>query len=105
MTSVKVELSQIHHRDVFRPSDPHKLIWKPKNEALESHMFLEEKKNIDTKGRIVAGGNNQREYTYKKEDSFPTSHTEVVFVTAAIEASVGSGYCRSAKCLWPERPQ
>ena len=57
MSSVKGELSQLHHRNVFRPADPHQLRWKQKKEALESHMFLEEKRNLDIKGRIVAGGN------------------------------------------------
>ena len=52
-------------------------------------MFLEEKRNLDKKGRIVAGGNKQREYTEKKEASSPTSHTEAVFITAAIEAMEG----------------
>lgn len=36
---------------------------------LESHMFLEEKRNLDKKGRIVAGGKKQRDYT-EKEGSF-----------------------------------
>ena len=52
-------------------------------------MFLEEKRNLDIKGRSVAGGNKQREYTDKKEASSPTSHTEAVFITAAIEAAEG----------------
>ena len=65
MAAVKAELSQIHYRDVFTPVDPDKLTWKQKSEALESHMFLEEKRNLDKKGRIVAGGNKQREYTSK----------------------------------------
>lgn len=37
----------------------------------------------------MAGGNKQREYTDKKEASSPTSHTEAVFITAAIEAAEG----------------
>ena len=58
---------QIHHWDVCRPANPQKMIWKQKWEDLESHMFLEEKRNLDINGRIVAGRNKQREYTYKKE--------------------------------------
>ena len=89
MRSVKRERSQIYHRNVFRPADPHQLTWKQKKEALESHMFLEEKRNLDIKGRIVAGGNKQREYMDKREASSPTSHTEAVFITAAVEAAEG----------------
>ena len=54
MSSVKGELSQFH-RNVYRPADSHKLTWIQKKEDLESHMFLEEKRNLDIKGRIVAG--------------------------------------------------
>ena len=65
------------------------MIWKQKKEALECHIFLEEKRDLDIKGRIVAGGNKQREYTDKKEASSLASHSDAVFITAAIEASEG----------------
>ena len=63
-------MSQIHHRNIFRPADPHQLTWKQKKEALESHMFLEEKRTLDIKGRIEAGGNRHKEYTDKKKRVF-----------------------------------
>ena len=86
LAAVKAELSQIHFRNVFTPVDPETLSSKEKAEALESHLFLEEKRNLDKKGRIVAGGNKQRDYTPKQEASSPTSHTEAVFSTATIDA-------------------
>ena len=86
MAAVKAELSQIHFRNVFTPVDPSKLTYKEKSEALESHLFLEEKRNLEKKGRMVAGGNKQRDNTPKQEASSPTSHTEAVFSTATIEA-------------------
>ena len=54
-------------------------------DCLESHLFLEEKKNKDIKERIVGGGNKQRSYVSKQEASSPTSHTESVFCTIGIE--------------------
>ena len=52
-------------------------------------MFLEEERNLYIKGRIIAGGIKQREYSNKREASSPTSHSEAVFITAAIEAAEG----------------
>ena len=78
LAAVKAELSQIHFRNVFTPVDPAELSYNEKSTALESHLFLEEKRNLDKKGRIVAGENKQRDYTPKQEASSPTSHTEAV---------------------------
>ena len=80
------ELSQIHDRAVFEPLDFAKLTWEEMKQALESHLFLEKKKDNEIKGRIVGGGNKQRQYTPKQEASSPTSHTEAVFSTAVIDA-------------------
>ena len=89
VAAVKAEPSQIHFRNVFTPVDPQQLSYKEKSEAFESHLFLEEKRNLDKKGRMVTGGNKQREYTPKQEASSPTSHTEAVFSTATIDALEG----------------
>ena len=84
--AVQSELSQIHDRGVFEPQDPKKLSYQEIRDCLESHLFLEEKRNKDIKGRIVGGGNKQRSYVSKQEASSPTSHTESVFCTIGIEA-------------------
>lgn len=84
--AVLSELNQIHHRDVFTPLNPRNLTPKVKKEALESHLFLEEKRNLDLKGRIVGGGNKQRSYTSKQEASSPTSHVESIFCIACMIA-------------------
>ena len=86
MAAVKAELSQIRFRNVFTPVDPLKLTYKERSEALESHLFLEEKRDLENKGRMVAGGNKQRDHTPKQKASSPTSHTETVFSTATTEA-------------------
>ena len=84
--AVQSELSQVHDRGVFEPQDPKKLSYQEIKDCLESHLFLEEKRNKDIKGRIVGGGNKQRSYVSKQEASSPTSHTESVFCTIGIEA-------------------
>ena len=84
--AVESELSQVHDRGVFEPQDPKKLSYQEIKDCLESHLFLEEKRNKDIKGRIVGGGNKQRSYVSKQEASSPTSHTESVFCTVGIEA-------------------
>ena len=57
-----------------------------KKKALESHLFLKEKRDLSIKGRLVAGGNKQRSFTDKSEATSPTPHTESVFITATIDA-------------------
>ena len=59
--AVEAELSQIHNRAVFEPLDFTKLTWEGKKQALESHLFLEKKKDNVIKGRIVGRGNKQRQ--------------------------------------------
>ena len=84
--AVSAELSQVHSRGVFEPQDARKLTYEEVKNCLESHLFMEEKKNKEIKGRIVGGGNKQRSYVSKQEASSPTSHTESVFCTIGIEA-------------------
>ena len=47
LAGVKAELSQIHFRNFFTPLDPAELTYKEKSEALESHLFLEENRNLE----------------------------------------------------------
>ena len=51
-------------------------------------MFLKEKRSLDQKGRIVAGGNKQRDDTNMRL-LFPISNSIAVFITAATEAMEG----------------
>ena len=89
LAAVKAELSQIHYRNTFTSVDPAELTYKEKSEDLESQLFLEEKRNLGKKDRIVAGDNKQRDYTTNQEASSPTSHTKAVFSTVTIEALEG----------------
>jgi hypothetical protein len=45
-------LSQLHFRDTFEPINPKDLADKDRQEVLESHLFLEEKRDARPHGRI-----------------------------------------------------
>ena len=85
-SAVFSELQQLHLRNVFKPVSPRTLTLLDKKKALESHLFLKEKRDLSIKGRLVAGGNKQRSFTDKSEATSPTRHTESVFITTAIDA-------------------
>ena len=80
MSAVKAELSQIHYKNVLKPPNPKTLTFGQKRRALESYVFLEEKRDLKIKGRMVGGGNKQRSYASKQEASSPTSYIESVFL-------------------------
>ena len=86
-SAVFSELQQLHLRNVFRPVSPRALTLLDKKKALESHLFLKEKRDLSIKGRLVAGGNKQRSFIDKSEATSPTPHTESVFITASIDAA------------------
>ena len=49
-------------------------------------MFLKEKRDREIKGRAVAGGNKQRDYISKEDESLPTVATEAVLLSCIIDA-------------------
>ena len=54
---------------------------------LESHIFVERKRDGTLKARQVAGGNKQRGYIMKEDASSPTVSTEAVMLTCVIDAN------------------
>jgi len=82
--AVNNELSQLHHRVTFMPIHLDKLVEKKK--IMESHMFLEQKRDSSIKARLVAGGNRQRDFVSKEEVGSPTAATESVLITSVIDA-------------------
>jgi hypothetical protein len=85
--AVSKELAQLHYRDTFEPMDPKQLSKEDFSNALESHLFLKQKRDKSIKGRIVAGGNKQRGTIPKEEASSPTVALESVLLTATIDAA------------------
>ena len=67
------------------------LSWEEKNKALESLLFIIEKRNRDIQARKVDDGCKQRTYDgYNKADgSSPTVNTESIFITGVVETHEG----------------
>jgi hypothetical protein len=84
--AVSKELSQLHFRDTFEPIHSKYPTQQERKEVLESHLFLKEKRDTAVKGRMVAGGNKQRDTIDKQDASSPTAALESVLLTAVIDA-------------------
>jgi hypothetical protein len=56
--AVESEMKQLHFRNTFEPMHWRQLSHTQRQTVLESHMFLQEKRDGKFKGRTVAGGNN-----------------------------------------------
>ena len=86
LDAVVKELTQMNARDVFTPVHLKDLRLDDRNKILESHLFLEQKRDKSVKDRLVAGGNKQREYINKYDVGSPTCTTESIMLTAVIDA-------------------
>ena len=80
------EMKQLHDRVVFTPIDVSQLTQKEKDEAMESLMFLVEKRDGRVKGRACADGSIQKANAAPGESASPTCMTESVMITATIDA-------------------
>eukprot|EP00543_Licmophora_paradoxa_P010625 CAMPEP_0202466662 /NCGR_PEP_ID=MMETSP1360-20130828/69430_1 /ASSEMBLY_ACC=CAM_ASM_000848 /TAXON_ID=515479 /ORGANISM="Licmophora paradoxa, Strain CCMP2313" /LENGTH=141 /DNA_ID=CAMNT_0049090879 /DNA_START=1 /DNA_END=423 /DNA_ORIENTATION=+ len=79
-------MKQLHDRVVFKPIHIHELTPKEKKRAMESLMFLVEKRDGTVKARTCANGSTQRSYTPKEEASSPTASSEAILITGVVEA-------------------
>ena len=80
------EMQQLHKRTAFAPINVANITPKERSRAMESFIFLVEKRDGRIKGRTVANGNSQRPYTAKVDTASPTVLTESIMLTAVIEA-------------------
>jgi hypothetical protein len=87
--AVSQELLQLHMRNTFAPQYSTKLTPGQKSAALESMMFLKEKRDGIIKGRACADGRKQRETETPGDAASPTVLVESVMITAAVEAHEG----------------
>jgi hypothetical protein len=85
--AIKSEVQQMHYRDTFEPLKYEDLTAEEKQQILESHLFLTEKRDKTIKGRLVAGGDKQKDFITKEDKSSPTVATEAVLLTCAIDAA------------------
>jgi hypothetical protein len=66
------EMKQLHWQNSFKPMHWKSLTAKQHNKVLESHIFVERKRNEILKARQVAGGNKQQGYITKEDASSQT---------------------------------
>ena len=84
--SAKSEMQQLHDRECWTPISVESMTQKEKSKALESLIFLVEKKSGKIKARHCANGSKQRKWMTQEETTSPTVMTESVLLTATIEA-------------------
>ena len=83
------ELKQLHDRIVFWPRKAEDLTQEELSKAMDSLIFLVEKRDGRIKARTCANGSIQRDYISKEESASPTVSTEAVLLTAVVDAHEG----------------
>jgi hypothetical protein len=78
-------MKQLHWRNSYNPMHWHKLTKAQKEHILESHIFVEEKRDGKIKARKVVGRNKQQDYITKEDVSSPTVLAEAVMLTCMID--------------------
>ena len=80
------EIKQLHDRKVFDPIDYDELTVKEKKQAMESLIFLVEKRDGSIKARACANGSTQRDYIEREDAASPTASTDAIIITSVIDA-------------------
>jgi hypothetical protein len=80
------EMKQLHDRVVFKPIKVSELTEQEKRRAMESLIFLVQKRDGSVKGRTCANGSTQREYMDREEAASPTAMTESIIITGVVDA-------------------
>ena len=84
--AAKGEMAQPHDRECWQPIKVSTMTPTEKAKALESLIFLVEKKSGTIKARHCMNGSKQRNWIRPEEAASPTVMTESALLTAAIEA-------------------
>jgi hypothetical protein len=79
-------MKQLHDRVIFIPIQIEELTHIKRRQAMESLIFLTEKKDWRIKARTCTNGSTQNEYTDYDEAASPTAMAESHIITAVIEA-------------------
>jgi hypothetical protein len=82
--AITKEMKQFHWCDSYKPKHWHGLTNKQKEQILESHIFVEQKRDGLIKAQKVIGGNKQRNYITKEDVSSPTVTAKAVMLTCVI---------------------
>lgn len=89
VAAIKLELEQLHEREVISAKPANDLTPEQRKEALAYLMFLKRKRCGKIKGRGCADGRKQRPFVLREDAAAPTVATEAVFLTAVIDAYEG----------------
>jgi hypothetical protein len=84
--AVSKELKQLHIRETFTPQHSNDHSDSQKQKALESLVFLKEKRDGTIKGGACADGRNKRETVVPRDATPPTVALESFLITATIDA-------------------
>lgn len=87
--AAKKEMRQLHDRVVWEPIAVSELTTLERKRALESLIFLNEKRDGTVKARTCANGSTQRSYIGKEDATSPTVMLESIMLTATIDAKQG----------------
>ena len=86
VAAVNKELRQLHDRVVFEPISIEEMTTLEKKRAMESLIFLNEKRDETIKARMCANGSTQRAYISREEATSPTAASEAIITTGVIDA-------------------
>jgi hypothetical protein len=78
-------MKQIHDRVIFEPISIEEMTKLEKKRAMESLIFLTEKRDETVKARVCANGSTQRAYISREEASSPTAAPEAIITTGVID--------------------
>ena len=87
---VSIKLLQIHMQNTFALKHYNELTREERWKALESILFLEQKKSEKIKGRMCMDGSKQRDDFAKGEATSPMVIMDSVIITSAIDAFCGN---------------
>ena len=79
-------MRQLHERAVFEPIRVNDMTQVERKRAMESLIFLVEKRDGRVKARTCANGSTQCAYMERDEAASPTAMTESILITATIDA-------------------
>eukprot|EP00978_Attheya_sp_CCMP212_P013887 scaffold34981_cov50-Attheya_sp.AAC.2 len=80
------EVKQLHDRVVFEPIRLTDMNPKERKRAMESLIFLVEKRDGTVKARTCANVSTQREYIEREDAASPTASTDSIIITSVIDA-------------------
>jgi hypothetical protein len=91
VAAVNKEMKQLNDRVVFEPISVNEMTALERKRAMESLIFLNEKRDDSVKARLCANGSTQRACIPRKEASSPTAASEAIITTGVIETKQKRG--------------